>query len=649
MAELDKRDAALCGIAGIWGQVDAERLGRAVCPLRHRGPDDEGVWIDGQAGVGLGQRRLSIIDLAGGHQPMSNEDGSTWLVFNGEIYNYIELRDELLAKGHRFATNSDTETIIHLFEEVGADFPKYLRGMFAIAIWDGRNRQLVLARDRLGKKPLYYSQADGEFVFGSEIKSVAAALRGELTIDDQSLVDYLGWGFVPAPGTIYRQMRLLESAHVMVVRDRRVVASRPYWRFDVSQKVDISADEAVERLDAALREAVKLRLRSDVPVGAFLSGGIDSGLVTAMAAQQYPGRLLTVSIGFEENDFDERPLAKMVAERYGTDHHEVVVQCRAGDLLPTIAAAFDQPYANTSAIPNYYVAREARKHLKVVLTGDGGDEILAGYRRYFAARLNGQLAWSDNAAGRLGWRGLNALLPKPRSFRTPYAFGQRIVRGMAADPITRHFLWGSDMLGSADLAGLCGGAPWYRNTEPSERIVANLFREYAGANHVDRMMAVDARTTLVDGLNLKLDICTMQHSLEARSPLLDHVLVDFANSLPASIKLAGRQTKPLLRKLAERYLPEPVQTAPKRGFEVPLLRWLETDLRDLRDDIILAPTGLLAERFDRGALERLVRRQTPIEPSRWATQVIVLLMLGVWDRHVRPAARAASGDRVSAC
>ncbi|QOJ13556.1 MAG: asparagine synthase (glutamine-hydrolyzing) [Planctomycetia bacterium] len=626
----------MCGIAGIWGGAEEGRLLRAVRALRHRGPDDEGVWFDRAADIGLGQRRLSIIDLAGGHQPMSNEDGSIWLVFNGEIYNYLELRDELIAAGHRFATNSDTETIVHLYEQDGIDFPKRLRGMFTVAIWDGRRRQLVLARDRLGKKPLYYSETPDGFVFGSEIKSVAAALSGALDIDDQALTDYLGWGFVPAPRTIYRQVRLLESASAIVVRERRISARTRYWHFDVLQKDrSITAAEAVERVDAALRESVRLRLRADVPVGAFLSGGIDSGLVTAMAAQQYPGKLLTVSIGFEEGGFDERPLARLVAERYGTDHREVVVRCEAGDILPQIASAFDQPYANTSAIPNYYVAREARRHLKVVLTGDGGDEILAGYRRYFAARLNAALGFTDNPLGRLAWQGLRAVLPRPRSFRTPYAFAQRIVRGMAVDPVTRHFLWGNDMLGAADLPALCGGRSWARQTQPAERIVSELFAEYAGAHPVDRMMAVDARTTLVDGLNLKLDICTMQHSLEARSPLLDHVLIDTVNRFPASVKLHGRKTKPLLRTLAERYLPVEVCTAPKRGFEVPLLHWLENDLRQVRDDIILSPSGLLAERFDRAALERLVRRQTPIESGRWATQVIVLLMLGVWDRYVR--------------
>ncbi|HEY3244487.1 MAG TPA: asparagine synthase (glutamine-hydrolyzing) [Phycisphaerae bacterium] len=632
----------MCGIAGIWGEPDEARLWRAVRTLKHRGPDDEGIWMDRATGVGIGMRRLSIIDLAGGHQPLSNEDGTVWIVFNGEIYNYVELRDDLIAKGHRFTTHSDTETIVHLYEEVGADFPKHLRGMFGVALWDGRRRQLVLARDRLGKKPLYYSEAHGEFCFGSEIKAVAAALGGGLTIDDQSLVDYLAWGMVPAPATIYREIRAVPAAHAMVVRERRVVSQERYWRLETGPKIDLTTEEATEQIDATLQEATRLRLRSDVPVGAFLSGGIDSGLVTALAARQYPGKLLTVSIGFEEGAFDERPLARQVAERYGTDHHEVVVRPDAANILPLIAAAFDQPFANTSAIPNYYVAQAAHQHLKVVLTGDGGDEILAGYRRYVAARINAFLSWTDNRVGRALWKGLRALMPRPRSFRTNYAFMQRLVCGLAADPVDRHMLWVQDALLRDALAQLGNGSGWLQRTQPAERLAAELLDDYRDAGYVDRMMAVDARTVLIDNLNLKLDICTMQHSLEARCPLLDHVLIELVARLPEHVKLPGRQTKPLLRKVAERYLPPDVCVAPKRGFEIPLLKWLETDMRELRDDVILSPTGLLAERFDRTALERLVHRRMPIERSRWSQQVIVLLMLGIWDRYVRPAAVAPS-------
>lgn len=638
----------MCGIAGIWGPFDDERLRRATRACAHRGPDAEGYWTDRAAGIGLGHRRLSIIDLSGGGQPMGNEDGSVQVVFNGEIYNYVELRDELIAKGHRFATHSDTETIVHLYEEVGLEFATRLRGMFGLALWDGPRRQLVLARDRLGKKPVYYAQTPTHFVFGSEIKVVASALQQPLHVDDQSLVDYLGWGFVPAPGTIYREIRALPAANLMVVRDRRASEPKPYWQLAVEPKSRVSFNEAVDQVDAALRESVRLRLRSDVPVGAFLSGGIDSGLITAMAAQQYPGKLLTVSIGFEDGEFDERPLARQVAERYGTDHHELVVRCEAGDILPTIARAFDQPFANTSAIPNYYVAREARKHLKVVLTGDGGDEILAGYRRHHAARLNAWLGWSDNAALRVGWKALHAVLPAPRSFRTPYAFAHRIVRGMSHDPVQRYLMWSLDMVGSAVLGPLCGAREWFRTCLPAERFVAASHAAFRRAGYVDRMMASDARTVLIDCLNLKLDVCTMQHSLEARSPLLDHVLIDLVARLPEHVKLFGRETKPLLRKVAERYLPADVRAAPKRGFEIPLVRWLETDLRALRDDVILSRSGLLAERFERAALERLVRQENGLEPARWAQQVIVLLMLGVWDRYVKPGAGLGAGEESAA-
>ena len=630
----------MCGIAGIWGDANLQRLRAMAESLRHRGPDEDGFWTNRTHGIGLASRRLSIIDLAGGRQPIANEDGRVVTVFNGEIYNYRELRDDLATRGHRFSTNSDTEVIVHLYEDHGVDAVEHLRGMFAIAIWDEAERQLVLYRDRAGKKPLYYAETDQEFIFASEIKGLLAAQATGFDVDYQALVDYLTWMAIPAPATIYRRIRTLEPAELVVVRDHRIVRRRRYWRLEMLPKVETGFAEAVEQVDSGLREAVRLRLRSDVPVGVFLSGGIDSGIVTAMAAEEAPGPLKTVTVGFEDGSYDERPLARLVAERYATDHQEVLVNPEVTDVLPKIAAAYDQPFADSSAIPTYYVSQAAREHVKVVLNGDGGDEVFCGYRRYLAARLNAKLRLLDGPWSRPLWQLAGAVLPAPRRLRTRYAFAHRMIRGLGLEPDERYLAWNVDGFSEGELRGLlkpdvweaCTGGEGPRELKPAARCVLEL----NDLGMVDRMLALDFAISLPNDLLVKMDIASMAHGLETRSPLLDHVLIDTASHYREGVKLSGRQTKPLLRALAERYLPDPIRVAPKRGFEVPLVRWLREDLREARDDLLLSPAGLLADLCDRSYLERLVREQTGLDPRRWGTRVWMLLMLAMWDRHVRP-------------
>lgn len=641
----------MCGIAGLWGSVSTERLRAMTDRLRHRGPDDEGLWIDETARFGFGQRRLSIIDLAGGHQPIFDETGKIATVFNGEIYNYKELREELLHRGHVLTTNSDTETIVHLYEEMGADFVTRLRGMFAIAVWDANERVLVLTRDRAGKKPLYFAEWNDEFLFGSEIKGVIAGMSSTPSLDEQSLADYLAWGEIHAPATIYREIRSLEPGETAVVRERRIARRGRYWRLSMLPKVDVTAQEAVERVDGLIREAVALRLRSDVPVGTFLSGGIDSGIVTAMAAARYPGRITTITIGFEDGGFDERPLAKLVAERYNTDHHEVLIRPDVIADLPKIAEAYDQPFGGPSAVPSYYVARAARQFVKVVMNGDGGDEVFAGYRRYVAARMNGWLSWTDVGVLRPAWRALGDMMPTPREFRSGYAFAHRFVRGMGMDASGRYLAWSLDLLPEAEKRELCGmggdgtnGLAWLDRMQPGARLVEPHLRELAGCGPVDRMMGADFRTILPNDLLVKMDIACMAHSLEGRSPLLDHVLIDAVSKFPERVKLPGRTTKPLLRKVAERYLPDQVRTAPKRGFEVPLLRWLREDLKPMCREVVGWRGGLLEERFDRAALDRLVEERDGLDPRRWARRMWTVLMLGLWDMHVRPRCPVGARD-----
>ncbi|MGB2987034.1 MAG: asparagine synthase (glutamine-hydrolyzing) [Phycisphaerae bacterium] len=630
----------MCGIAGIWGSVTVERLKAMADSLRHRGPDDEGYWTSPEAGIGLAHRRLSIIDVGGGRQPISNEDGRIITIFNGEIYNYRELREDLLAHGHHFKTQSDTEVIVHLYEECGTDVATKLRGMFAIAIWDDAQRQLVLIRDRVGKKPLYYSDARGEFVFASEIKGIVAGSQAPFALDEQAVADYLTWAAVPAPSTIYREVRSAKPGELMVIRDRRVAQREIYWKPQMLPKIQLPRKEAVDRIDDLLREAVRLRLRSDVPVGCFLSGGIDSGIVTAMAAQEHSGPLTTITIGFEDDAMDERPLAKLVAQRYGTDHQEVVVRPDVVNDLTQIVWNYDQPFGDASAIPSFYVAQAARRHVKVVLNGDGGDELLAGYRRYVAARINGLMLWADRPACRPVWQLLSRLLPVPRAFRSPYAFAHRWVRGMGLDPVSRYLAWTVDGLDERGLRALCrvnGNDPhgcWLDRVERSDRFVRTALDGLRDCGLVDRMLGVDSATILPDDLLVKMDIATMANGLEARSPLLDHVLIDAVTAYPETVKLSGFQTKPLLRELGRRYVPEAVRKAPKRGFEVPLVRWLRGELRGLCEDVVLSRDGLLADLFDRSALERLVREKDGLDPARWSRRLWSLLMLGMWDRVV---------------
>ncbi len=633
----------MCGIAGIWGRPDERALQRAVGRLGHRGPDGSGVWVDASRQIGLGHTRLAIIDPAGGTQPIFNEDRTLAVVFNGEIYNYVELRDELIDHGHAFATHTDTEVLVHLYEERGDDLFERLRGMFALAIWDGRARRLLLARDRLGVKPLYYATVGDGLVFASEIKGLQALGPESLTIDDQALSDYLTFGHVPAPETIYREIRALPPACRLVADRNGIGRAEPYWQHPCglsrssvgSERIDQS--EGVERIETVLNDAVRLRLRADVPVGAFLSGGIDSGLVVAMASRHLNRPITTLTVGFEDMGFDERPLARQVAERYGTDHHELIVQPEPARLLPAIVEAYDQPYADSSALPSYCLAELARQHLKVVLNGDGGDEALAGYRRYVAGRCAGRLGVLGGAMARPMWWLADRLLPETRGFRTRYAFARRLIRGMALPEPQRLLAWGNDGFNEQEkrrLAGEQGG--WLATCAPTWRRVADLLNDTpAGASALDRQMWIDARTLLPDDLLVKMDIATMAHGLEARSPLLDHVLFETATALPDTVKLAGLTTKPILRDLARRYLPGDVVTAPKRGFEVPLARWLQDDLRDLRDDLLLDPTGLMAERFDRTALADLVGRRTGLDEARWTRRIWTLMMLAMWDRQQR--------------
>jgi asparagine synthase (glutamine-hydrolysing) len=628
----------MCGIAGMWTSrrrsLDAGNVTDVVAAmagaLQHRGPDGGGVWTAASGDLALGHRRLAIIDLSpSGAQPMSGPSGTTTIVFNGEIYNYVELRAALVAEGVRFRSTTDTEVILALYEKHGDDCVRMLRGMFAFALWDARQRRLLVARDRIGKKPLYYARRPGWLAFASELKALRVAFGSDVPqLDAASINRYLSFGCISGPGTVYRDVYQLPPGSTLVATASDRVEIRTYWSPDRTseQARDVTIDEVEDKLI----EAVRIRLRSDVPVATFLSGGIDSGLVTAMATR-LNGPLAAFTVGFEDGQFDERPLARQVARRYGVDHHEITVRPDVARLLPEIVRAYDQPYADASCVPAYCVAQAVSgAGYKVVLNGDGGDELFGGYRRALAAawlsRLHGM---AGPAVTRTIAGAALALLGEPAGHRGARAFLQRFLRGAAAGDVRRLLIWSTDSF-TADERRDLGIAPY----DEAADVHGLLSYVPPGAGPLASMMAIDLKWALPYDLLVKMDIATMAHGLEARSPLLDQDLVEMQTRRPIAGLLPGFTTKPVLRALARKYLPADVVTAPKRGFEPPLERWMTGELTALRDDLLLAPDGLLATIVDRAKLEAFVRRPPAGDTFRWAHRAWILLSLAAWDRFV---------------
>lgn len=631
----------MCGIAGILGTdrapVDPALLARMTDALRHRGPDDEGHYCAGP--IGLGQRRLSIIDLATGHQPLSNEDGSVWVVFNGEIYNYRELRPELEKQGHRFATHSDTEVIVHAYEQYGPDCLRRFRGMFAFAIWDARQRTLFLARDRVGKKPLFYARAGGQFLFASELQALVRhpALRRE--VDPAAVDDYLTYGYVPAPRTIFTDVYKLPPAHhlsVRVAEDGELVPGRPerYWQLEYTPKLRLREEEASEQLLELLTEAVRLRMIADVPLGALLSGGIDSGLVVALMSRLSSLPVQTFSIGFDEGEFNELPHARLVAQRYATEHHELVVRPQALEVLPTLVRHYGEPFADSSAVPSYYVAQLTRPHVKVALNGDGGDESFAGYDRYLG------YSWAHAyrripALLRQGMiEPLACLIPDALPRRNRLKQLKRFVQGAARPAGPRYLHWlGYLTPGQKDnlyapafrtrLAGHDGGA-W----------LTDLLGQGGarGLGALDSVLAADVQSYLPYDLLVKMDIATMANSLEARSPLLDHEVMEFAARLPGTCKVRRTRLKYLLKRVARDMLPAEILRRRKTGFGVPVGAWMRNELRPLVEDTLLTPAARTRAYFEPQQVRAFVDEHVSGRHDH-AYPLWALLWLELWHRE----------------
>ncbi len=602
--------------------------------LVHRGPDSGGEYADGP--VALAARRLSIIDLVGGDQPMASEDGSCVVVQNGEIYNYPELRRELEREGHVFRTHCDTEIHLHLYRRYGPEYVRRLRGMFAVAIWDGEARRLVLARDRYGIKPLYYRDTSGELEFASELRALP---RGEIDLD--ALEAFLTFNSIPAPYSIFRETRKLPAGHVLVWSERASVEINRYARPGPVPVDELRGDdeaELVEELRARLRDSVRAHLLSDVPVGVLLSGGVDSAVLAALAAQETSEAVHTFTIGFEERSFDERAEARLVAERYGTDHHELLVRPDPLLLLPALAEAFDEPFADSSALPTYLVSQLAAEHVKVALSGEGGDELFGGYYTYAADLL------ADRAAplARLA-RPFVERLPSSSAKASFDYKAKRFVRSAHLPPLERHHGWKE--IFSPDLRAELRGS---RSDFDPVDVYRARYAETEGAEPLARLQDVDFGIYLADDLLVKTDRASMAHSLEARVPFLDSVVTNFAFGLPARHKVRGLSKKVLLRKAAAPLLPREVVHGRKRGFSIPAAAWLRGELEPFARET-LSPATLRSQGFFQPEPVRRLLDEHVAGTEDWSRQLWGLLTFTLWyERHVEQEPPSLRSGRMEA-
>ena len=620
----------MCGICGIFEyerhtEMNGDLVHRMNQTMIHRGPDDGGVFVG--PGIGLGHRRLSIIDLAGGHQPMSNEDGTIWVLLNGEIYNYPELRAELQQRGHVFGTKSDTEAVVHLYEEFEEGCFAKLRGMFSIALWDSRRRKLVLARDRVGKKPLFYAADQKRILFGSELKALLAAGGLSREMDEQALSDYFSFGYIPAPKTIYRSVRKVLPGHYLVA-SANGVKETCYWDLSFANVEQREEAEWGEMLRHEICDATRVRLMSDVPLGAFLSGGIDSSSVVAMMSKLMKRSVTTCSIGFEEKKYDEAEYARQVSKLFSTDHHEETVHPNAIEIVDKLAWHYDEPFADSSAIPTYYVSKIARGQVTVALGGDGGDESLAGYRRYKFDYYENQMRKRVPAGlrrtvfGPLG-RMYPALAWAPRVFRAKSTF---------------------QSLSRSPLEGYFNSISYFRPDDKAQLFTSDFRNRLSGYDSLDvfrhyydradtndplsKIQYVDIKTYLTDDILTKVDRASMAVSLEVRAPLLDHKFLELAARIPSSLKLHNGTGKYIFKKALEPVLPNNILYRQKQGFAIPLDVWFKSDLKEMAYNIIVeTEDGILSKPFLRKIWNQHQKGHYDRSALLWAT-----LMFRKWSQ-----------------
>ena len=644
----------MCGIAGaLWWnpsrEISATTLQRMTDSLRHRGPDADGhyFWPTAGAarnaaatkastttsvsGVALGHRRLSIIDVAGSAQPLGNEDNSVQITFNGEIYNYCELRTELINAGHQFRTDGDTEVIVHLYEQHGLDFVKHLRGMFALAIWDANRQRLVIARDRAGKKPFYYRMEDGRLSFASELKALLQIPDVPRTLNRQAVLQFLTLQYVPHPHCILEGFQKLPPATIGVL-ENGILSLHTYWSapYDQPDLSRVTVDEWREELDATLTEAVRLRLRSDVPLGAFLSGGIDSTVICGLMQTQLDRPVQTFSIGFPIAAFDERAFARQASQHLGTEHHEAVVTPDALSILPQLIWHYDEPFGDSSAIPTMYLSRMTREHVTVALTGDAGDELFCGYERYRAVKLTGMADFVPPWARRIASSVISRLPTsvEHRSFRRRL---KRLLESLAQDPERRYLNW-ITIFNSSRLEWLVTPELWAlaKHEDPAECIIS-AFQQYPKRDFVTRTTATDLQTYLPCDILTKVDIASMAASLECRCPMLDHHVIELAARMPIEVKQTLKQSKKVLSETFSRLIPKDIQTRRKMGFGVPIDHWFRAELKPLLHDILLSSRCLQRGLLKEDSVRQLINEHTSGKFDH-AYRLWNLLCLELWQR-----------------
>ena len=622
----------MCGICGklmfsgaIVPHSDIKRMADTII---YRGPDAEGIYVAPY--IGLGQRRLSIIDLSdSANPPLSNEDGSVWIAFNGEIYNFKSLREKLLGLGHRFQTSSDTEVIVHLYEEFGIDCIKQLRGMFSFAIWDANKKRLFAARDRLGKKPFYYSKTSASFLFGSEIKAITSDAGISVSPNFSAIDCYLSWQYVPSPQTAFENIHKLPPGHWLTCDSGGTIQTGCYWEPSAPDLLEQPEGELIDLMMHKLRESVKLRMVADVPIGAFLSGGIDSGMVVALMAMESTRAVKTFSIGFEEASHNELPYAKLVAERYGTEHHELVLKPNISDILPLLVRHYNEPFADSSAIPTYYVSRLARQHVTVALSGDGGDECFAGYGHYHQM---------------LRWEGVDFIPQVLRSavggaFESAcrlFPYDNRAARIARAAHMFRSQLperYRLQMSMFKDEEKRAGYSDQFRGKlSTTTRMNLSMPSKVSVRDSLAWMMAHDQMHYLPDCLTVKTDIASMANSLELRSPLLDHEFMELAARIPTRYKSDGRTGKQIFRNAAAKFLPDEILNKKKTGFSIPLAKWFRENEKGLLDRYLLDEVAAKRNLFKRDFVKRMVDQHTS-GARDWSNRLWSLVFLEAWFRE----------------
>ncbi len=621
----------MCGIVGKIHfdpehPVDPRQIRTMADSLLHRGPDDEGIWIE--RNVGLGHRRLSIIDLSpGGRNPMSNEDETVWIVFNGEIYNFQELRPGLEADGHKFRSRTDTEVILHLYEELGPVCVKELRGMFAFAIWDRRTQSLLLARDRMGVKPLHYALTSFGLLFGSEIKAVLASGEIDPEPDLASLHQFLLWQCIPSPQTGFRGIQKLPPASVLTWQVGGEVCIQRYWDLDCREPMPAKASVVSEQVRNLVQEATRLRLTADVPVGLFLSGGIDSACVLAATRQATSSKIRTFSVTFGDQKYDESTYARLLARRFETEHHEFRVTPNVMDLLPEMAALFDEPFADESAIPTYYLAKLTSEHVKVALSGDGGDEAFAGYQRYLALKV---LGWLSRVPGGARLSALRKLLPYSSASRSKLRYMKELLSLVSRPPAQQY---------RAMFLGMLDEQRWmacytdsFRKCVERNAETESFLQGWELPSMPDDLARATASDTLgyiPECLNVKVDIASMACGLEVRSPFLDHKLVELCARVPSGLKMKNTEQKYILKRAFHDELPVEILKREKTGFGLPLGEWLRHDLRALARDTLLSPDSCISSLL-RTDKVRMILNEHDTRKRNWQVQIWRLLVLENW-------------------